>query len=64
MLLKLVYPNCAGLDVYKRFVVACRLTVDERGETHPESRTFSTMTDDLQALATWALSRNKLITFC
>jgi transposase len=52
-MLKLVYPNCVGLDVHKKFVVACRLTVDGRSDTHPESRTFSTMTDDLQALATW-----------
>ncbi len=52
-MLKLVYPNCAGLDVHKKFVVACRLTVDGRDDTHPESRTFTTMTDDLRALAAW-----------
>jgi len=52
-MLKLVYPNCAGLDVHKKFVVACRLTVEGRDDTHPESRTFTTMTDDLRALAAW-----------
>ena len=52
-MLTLVYPNCAGLDVHKKFVVACRLTIDERGDSHSESRTFTTMTDDLRALAAW-----------
>jgi hypothetical protein len=26
-----VFPNCAGLDIHKTLIVACRLTVDERG---------------------------------
>lgn len=46
-----VYPNCAGLDVHKKFVTACRLTGDAQGTTHAERRKFSTMTDDLEALA-------------
>lgn len=53
MSIQKVYPNCTGLDVHKKFVVACRLTVDMRGQTHQETRTFSTMTDDLEALADW-----------
>jgi transposase len=48
-----VYPNCAGLDVHKKFVTACRLTVDAQGVTRTERRKYSTMTEDLQALATW-----------
>ncbi len=48
-----VYPNCAGLDVHKKFVTACRLKVDPQGRTCQETRTYSTMTDDLEALATW-----------
>lgn len=53
MKMETVYPNCAGLDVHKKFVMACRLTVDEQGHTHSEMRSFSTMTDDLEALAVW-----------
>lgn len=49
----MVYPNCAGLDVHKKFVTACRLTVDEGGQTQQELREFSTMSDDLEALADW-----------
>ncbi len=52
-MLKEVYPHCAGLDVHKRFVTACRLTVDAYGVTHAERRKFSTMTADLQELAQW-----------
>ncbi len=52
-MLKLVYPQCAGLDVHKKFVTVCRLVVDTSGTTHAETRQFSTMTDDLQALAAW-----------
>lgn len=48
-----VYPNCCGLDVHKKFVVACRLTVDVKNQTRKELRTFSTMTDELEALASW-----------
>ena len=52
-MLKEVYPNAAGLDVHKKFVVACRLTVDAAGETQAESRKFSTLRDELVALADW-----------
>jgi transposase len=52
-MLKTVYPNCAGLDVHKKFVTVCRLTVDCHGLSQAELREFSTMSDDLEALATW-----------
>ncbi len=48
-----IYPRCCGLDVHKRTVVACLLTLDASGERHKEVRTFGTMTDDLLALADW-----------
>jgi transposase len=53
MNLMIVYAKCAGLDVHKKFVVACRLIVDELGQVHKALRQFSTMTDDLEALADW-----------
>jgi transposase len=52
-MIEVVYPNCAGLDVHKRFVTVCRLTVDASGEVHQELRQFPTLTKDLQALALW-----------
>ncbi len=59
-MLKEIYPNCAGLDVHKRFVTACRLTVDAQGVTHPQRRKFSTMTADLEELASWLAVRRSL----
>jgi transposase len=52
-MIKVVYPNCAGLDVHKKFVTVCRLTVDKQSQAQKELRQYSTMTADLQALADW-----------
>jgi transposase len=57
-MLRMVYPNCAGLDVHKKFVVACRLVVDEQGNTLQELREFSTMTADLEHMAEWLSAGN------
>jgi transposase len=48
-----IYRHCAGLDVHKAFVVACRIHVDAHGQSHKEIRKFATMLDDLQALRDW-----------
>ena len=55
-----VHERCCGLDVHKRTVVACAIVPASgaggaSGVTEPrrEVRTFSTMTDDLLALADW-----------
>jgi transposase len=50
--MKVIFPNCAGIDVHKKFVVACRVRM-RRTKPEYETRTFSTMRDDLQALAAW-----------
>jgi transposase len=49
----IIYPHCAGLDVHKKTVVACRIMPDETGERRLEIRSFGTMVDDLLALADW-----------
>lgn len=51
-----VYKRCAGLDVHKKTVVACRVWIDEQGEWHQEVRTFGTMTCDLLQLVDWLLA--------
>jgi transposase len=48
-----IYPQCCGLDVHKKTVVACRITSTEGAEPVKEIRTFGTMTADLLALADW-----------
>ena len=46
-------PVCAGLDVHKTFVIACRRRQLSATRMEQESRRFGTMTRDLEALAAW-----------
>jgi transposase len=52
-MLKILYANCVGLDVHKKFVIVCHLAVDEQGHTRKEMRKYSTMTPDLETMAGW-----------
>jgi hypothetical protein len=51
--MRVLHERCCGLDVHKRFVVACLLTTEADGTVHKEVRTYSAMTNDLLALADW-----------
>jgi transposase len=51
--MQVLYPCCCGLDIHKKFVVACVMTTNMEGQVQQESRTFSTMTQDLLALLDW-----------
>jgi len=53
MSLQVVYPRCAGLDLHRKAVVACRITCDAAGAPERVVRTFGTMTADLLALGRW-----------
>ena len=48
-----LYPCCCGLDIHKKFVVACVVTTTAEGQMQKEIRTFSTMTPDLLTLLDW-----------
>jgi transposase len=51
-----VFFRCAGLDVHKKSITACRIVPDPTGqeaEGIAELRTFGTMTRDLLVLADW-----------
>jgi len=48
-----VYERCAGLDVHKKTVTACRIYPDAQGHKTKDIRTFTTMTQDLLKLADW-----------
>jgi transposase len=51
-----VFTQCAGLDVHKKSITACRMVPDpigQEGEGIAELKTFGTMTRDLLALADW-----------
>ncbi len=50
--MKVEHPYGCGLDIHKRFVVACVIT-----PTQQETRRFSTVTTDLLRLGDWLTSR-------
>jgi len=51
--MQVLYPCCCGLDIHKKFVVACVLRTAPDGSLQKETRTFSTMTGELLALGDW-----------
>jgi transposase len=51
--MQVVYAHCAGIDVHKKTVVVTVLHTQATGETSKTTRTFSTMTGELRALAAW-----------
>lgn len=53
----LVYKRACGIDVHKKFIVACILLAQEDGTEQKEIRTFSTMTADLLACVDWLESK-------
>ena len=55
-MLKIVHPICCGIDVHKKFVVACIASTDEKGITTYKSSRFSTFTGGLLKLSEWLLS--------
>lgn len=54
--MRVVYQQCAGLDVHKKTVVACRVRSNEQGQREQEVQTFGTMTCDLLLLLDWLLA--------
>jgi transposase len=53
--MQVLYPCCCGLDIHKKFVVACVLITAADGSVVKEIRTFSTMTPALLALLDWLM---------
>lgn len=51
--MEVVYRRCAGLDVHKKSVTACRITPGDEGGWQKETRRYGTMTDDLLKLTDW-----------
>ena len=52
-MMKIVYPNCCGIDVHKTFVVAVIAITDDQGITQYYRRRFSTFTNQLKELKKW-----------
>jgi transposase len=54
--MQVVYERCCGVDVHKRTVVACAIVPGSDGQLVKETRTFDTLTADLEVLAGWLQS--------
>lgn len=54
--LEIVHPVCCGMDVHKKSVSACLITVNNSGEAELEVRKFGTFTDELLELKQWLIS--------
>lgn len=54
--MEILYSHCAGLDVHKKSVVACRLSVDGQGRKVKEIETFGTTTVEILRLSDWLLA--------
>ena len=53
LMLKIIYPNCCGIDVHKTFVVAVVAITDKQGITTYHRKRFSTFTNGLVQLRDW-----------
>jgi transposase len=53
--MQVVYERSCGIDVHKQTLVACAVVPGADGQPVKESRTFGTMTEDLEALASWLI---------
>lgn len=51
--MEILYRCCCGMDVHKKFVVACLLRIDEQGEETRHLQRFETYTEDLLRLSDW-----------
>jgi transposase len=51
--MRVVHERCCGLDVHKKTVAACVLGPGADGQVRKTVRSFGTMTDDLEQLASW-----------
>jgi len=51
--MEVIYPSCCGIDVHAKTVVVCLI---KRGKK--QTRTYSTMTDDILKLSDWLLSED------
>jgi transposase len=51
--MEIMIACCCGIDVHKKMLVACLRTANAAGRVTKETRTFSTVTESLLALAEW-----------
>lgn len=52
-MVEVVYERCCGLDIHKKLIVACLITPGAGGKTARETRSFGTMTEEIESLGKW-----------
>ena len=57
-LISIIHPICCGLDVHKKKISACLITVDPLGKEKCEIREFGTFTKELLLLKDWLLDND------
>lgn len=58
--LKVVYPNCCGIDVHKTFLVGTIISTTKGVQPHYQKKRFSTYNSDLHHFSDWIHSNNCL----
>lgn len=53
--IQIVHPVCCGIDVHKKKISACLITLDEEGQELHEIREFGTFTSDLLEMKEWLM---------
>jgi len=53
--MRVIYEHCAGLDVHKKVITACRMWTKRNGRVAAETCTFGTTTAELLRLLDWLL---------
>ncbi|WP_300465187.1 IS110 family transposase [Desulfobacula sp.] len=54
--IQIVHPVCCGLDVHKKKISACLITIDELGEEQYEIKEFGTFTHNLLIMKKWLMN--------
>lgn len=57
-MLKIVYRNCAGIDVHKKTIVVTIAKTNDRDVTDYQTKSFSTFTEDLIKCRDWLVSND------
>lgn len=56
--IQIVHPVCCGLDVHKKKISACLITIDKNGEEQYDIKEFGTFTNDLLEMKKWLTDNN------
>ena len=57
--IRVVHPVCCGLDVHKKKISACLITLNEHGQEQYDIEEFGTFTNDLLDMKEWLTNNGK-----